>query len=99
VTHPVLSSLSASRQKVEILRSKEAVEEIVGRPIRNLAYPYGDFNSERVAMLRECQFKSACSTAGNAVQKGAALFQLPRIHVGNWSGEEFERRVEQWFRP
>jgi len=97
VTHPVLSSLPAIRQKEEIQRSKETVEDIVGYNISNFAYPYGDFNPESVAVLRECGFTSACSTAPSGVQKGNDLFQLPRIHVGNWSGEELAGRLSAWF--
>ena len=97
VTHPVLSSLPAARQREEIQGSKARVEEIVGYPISSFAYPYGDYSEESIAILQENRFAVACSTAPGAVQKGADPLRLPRIHVGNWSGEEFERRLSAWF--
>lgn len=96
-THPVLSSLPAARQREEIQSSKVRVEEMVGHPISSFAYPYGDSNEESVAILQENRFTVACSTDPGAVQKGADLFHLPRVHVGNWSEEEFERRLAAWF--
>lgn len=95
-THPVLSLLSRDSQREEIQRSKTRVEDLVGSPISSFAYPYGDYNEESVAILRENRFDSACSTLPGLVQSDTHPFRLPRVHIGDWGGEELESRLTTW---
>jgi len=101
VTHPVLSSISAAQQRAEIQDSKRRLEEIIDQPVLSFAYPYGersDYTAETVRIVRDEGFSLACSNFKGVVQPGADLFQLPRFVVGDWNGEEFERRLKEWFR-
>jgi peptidoglycan/xylan/chitin deacetylase (PgdA/CDA1 family) len=97
VTHPVLSSLPAERQREEIWESKRRVESVAGCPVRSFAFPYGDSNADTISILQECGLTNACSTAPAPVQEGVDRLRLPRFHVSDWNGEEFERRVSSWF--
>lgn len=99
-THPQLSLLPASIQRDEIHASKARLEEILGRPVKSFAYPYGsqdDYTAETVAIVRENGFTSACSTSPGVVTKHSDLFQLPRVPVEDWNGEEFAKRLSDWF--
>jgi peptidoglycan/xylan/chitin deacetylase (PgdA/CDA1 family) len=96
VTHPLLSSLTAGVQRREIECSKQHVEAIAGRPVSTFTYPYGDCDAAIVAVVAQAGFTSACTTAPNAVHADGDLLRLPRIHVGNWTGDEFERRLSEW---
>jgi peptidoglycan/xylan/chitin deacetylase (PgdA/CDA1 family) len=93
VTHPVLSTLPAVLQRDEILRSKATLEEMLKHPVNSFSYPYGNYTSQTVAIIRESGFTCACSTAPRAVERGADRFQLPRIEVQDWDGEEFARQL------
>jgi len=96
VTHPILSQLSASSQRDEILGSKVQLEEILGSPVTSFAYPYGsqsDYTKETVAIIQEGGFDCACSTIAHGVSKQADRFELPRVYVGNWSADEFARKM------
>jgi peptidoglycan/xylan/chitin deacetylase (PgdA/CDA1 family) len=100
VTHPSLSSLSLDSQRNEILRSKATLEEIGGEPVTSFAYPYGkrrDYSAQTVALVREAGFTCACSNFPGVVTPSTDVFQLPRIHVNNWSGDRFAEHLAKWF--
>lgn len=98
-THPVLSMLPMAEQRIEIQKSKERLEQILERPIRSFAYPYGslsDYKGETVKAVREMGFDCACSTFANVVGDGCDRFQLPRFVVRDWDGEEFDGQLQAW---
>jgi peptidoglycan/xylan/chitin deacetylase (PgdA/CDA1 family) len=93
-THPVLSACSIATQREEIQQSKTYLEQILGSPVTNFAYPYGrqsDYTTETVALIREAGFACACSTSANVVRRCADPFRLPRLHVQDWDGEKFSQ--------
>jgi peptidoglycan/xylan/chitin deacetylase (PgdA/CDA1 family) len=101
VTHSVLSALPAAAQRDEIQRSKAHLEEILGHAVSNFAYPYGtrsDYTAGTVAVVQEAGFASACSNFAGVVRHGTDRFQLPRVLVRNWTGDEFARQLKEWFR-
>jgi len=100
VTHPILSSITADVQRDEIRNSKMALEEILEKPVLSFAYPYGqrgDYTGTTVDLVREQGLASACSNFTGVVQPGVDRFQLPRFVVRDWDGDEFERRLKEWF--
>ncbi len=99
VTHPKLSSLPPSNQWEEITKSKEFLEELAGHRIESFAYPFGrriDYTNESVTMVREAGFFQACSNFPGLVQHASDAFQLPRLQVQDWDGDEFARRLSEW---
>ncbi|MDX6501688.1 MAG: hypothetical protein QOG23_4948 [Blastocatellia bacterium] len=100
VTHPVLSSISVDAQRDEIRNSKLELEAILEKPVTSFAYPYGqrgDYTATTVKLVREAGFACVCSNFTGVVQSGADRFQLPRFVVRDWDGDEFERRLKEWF--
>jgi len=99
VTHPVLSALPAPVQQSEIYHSKARVEEIFGHPVTSFAYPYGslsDYTSGTVAIVRQAGFACACSNFAGVTRRDSDPFQLPRIMMCDWDGEEFARQLSFW---
>ncbi len=99
VTHPTLSALPVASQRDEIQQSKNRLEEVVGRPVTSFAYPYGtqkDYTTETVALVREAGFACACSAVEGIVGSSTDRFQLPRVFVQDWEGEEFAKRLSNW---
>jgi peptidoglycan/xylan/chitin deacetylase (PgdA/CDA1 family) len=97
VTHPILVELPLQEQQEELRRSKATLEEILGSPVTSFAYPYGDCDTNLISCVREAGFARACTTVAEMVTDGADPFQLPRVEVLDWSGQEFECRLREWF--
>ncbi len=96
VTHPFLSAIPVPAQQLEIERSKTELEQLLGHSVTSFAYPYGDYTAETVAIVREAGFTRACSTIAHSVRQQSDCFQLPRVVVADWDGDEFERQLKWW---
>lgn len=97
VNHPFLSTQSTDLQRDEIIHSKANLEEILARPVTSFAYPFGNYSSQTVNLVREAEFACACSTVEDVVWQKSDSFQLPRFQTHNWTGEEFTQRLLGWF--
>lgn len=100
VSHPLLSAFPPVLQRAEIQRSKAELEELLDRRVTSFAYPYGgrsDYTAATVTLVREAGFRCACSNFTGMVGRRTDPFQLPRIHVQDWDGEEFARQLSLWF--
>lgn len=98
-THSRLSALSAEEQYAEIQGSKARLEEIVGAPVTNFSYPFGgrfDVSAVTVDAVARAGFVSACTTRAGVLRRSTNPFRLPRLYVGDWPGDEFERRLAPW---
>jgi peptidoglycan/xylan/chitin deacetylase (PgdA/CDA1 family) len=93
MTHPFLPAQTLAVQRQEIWESKAHLEEIIGRPVVSFAYPYGEYSKETVTLVQETGFACACTTFASSVRRYMGRFQLPRVAVKDWDGEEFERRL------
>jgi peptidoglycan/xylan/chitin deacetylase (PgdA/CDA1 family) len=80
-SHPALSRLSADQSRVEILKSKKAIEERLNIPVRSFAYPRGrreDFSERVKEQLKEAGYICALTTLFGSNDAGRDLFELKR---------------------
>ena len=100
VSHPILTSLPDDDARAEIVGSKEALEAILGRPVRYFAYPNGkaglDFDARHIAMVREAGFAAAFSTALGAVTAAQDVYTLPRSRPWDESTFFYMLRLLRW---
>lgn len=96
-THVSLPSHSLSYQRDEINGSKRYLEELLGNPLTSFSYPYGDYTPETMALVKDAGFSCACSSHAGGVLLNSDHFQLPRLQVPDWDGEEFEKQLLTWF--
>jgi len=95
-THPVLATLSVDSQRQEIAQSQKRLEEILKRPVRSFAYPYGtkaDYTGQTATLVREQGFGLACSNYPEAIVESTDRYQLPRFVVRDWSEDRFIRTL------
>lgn len=95
--HSSLLDLDPSRQRQEIANSRATLEEIIERPVRSFAYPYGDYGPEAPGLVKEAGYSCACTITPGHVRSGNNPFLLPRFAVANWNGDEFERQFRAFF--
>jgi peptidoglycan/xylan/chitin deacetylase (PgdA/CDA1 family) len=94
VTHPLLAAQPLNNQYDELRESKTWLENLLGRPIASLSFPYGGaghYTAETVQAARDLGFSRACTTAGHALTRTDGPFQLPRFNVTDMNGEDLER--------
>lgn len=61
-SHRLLSQLTDRDIELEMVRSRRALEETVGRPIRLLAYPGGDFDDRAQAAAKSAGYVASFTT-------------------------------------
>jgi peptidoglycan/xylan/chitin deacetylase (PgdA/CDA1 family) len=62
VTHPRLTQLDSSQVALEVLDDRRALEDLVGYPVRGMAYPYGDYDTRVIEVLRALGIRYARTT-------------------------------------
>ncbi len=97
VTHALLPAHSADYQMNEIRSGKKDLEEIISRPVKSFAYPFGVYDRKTVKLVREAGFSSACTTSAEMVNLKSRCYELPRMTVYDSNGEEFLERLSRWF--
>lgn len=97
VRHPILARLGAPAARREIADGRDALEALIGSPVRLFAFPNGkpghDYLPEHVAMVRELGFDGAVSTAAGAAGPGSDPYQLPRFTPWDRGALRFNLRM------
>ena len=96
VTHSFLSRLPAVLQEDELRKSRSCLEEIIGSGVSSLSYPHGAYSRETAALAAKAGYTCACSTHAQPVRAHTEPFELPRMTVQDWDGDEFARRLSGW---
>jgi peptidoglycan/xylan/chitin deacetylase (PgdA/CDA1 family) len=97
VTHPALATLPTVSQREEILRSKAQLETVLNRTVTSFTYPHGSLSEDTVDIVRRSGFSRACTTVPGVVELSTDPLRSPRVHVQDWDGREFARRLSSWF--
>jgi peptidoglycan/xylan/chitin deacetylase (PgdA/CDA1 family) len=85
MNHVALAQVPRSRARAEMLQSKQALEQMVGHPVLEFAYPYGSFNGYLAGQARAMGFESAASTMPGAAHEPGELWWLHRQRVSGWT--------------
>jgi peptidoglycan/xylan/chitin deacetylase (PgdA/CDA1 family) len=88
MNHPALSEHDEPFQQREIDDSRRSCAEVTGRQPSSFAYPFGDYDRRTVQIVRDAGFSAAVTTHSGAVRGRTSEFELPRIHVGDWSAAQ-----------
>jgi peptidoglycan/xylan/chitin deacetylase (PgdA/CDA1 family) len=93
MTHPSLPMQPQSVQRAEIADGREACAKIIGQLPATFAYPFGDYDSSVVDLVRNAGFEAACTTDESGLTPYCDVLALPRLQVMDWSANEFARRL------
>lgn len=64
VDHSWLNSLSYEEVLDQLRRSKAVLEDLLGKPVTSMAYPYGEANEQTVRAAKEAGYELACACSG-----------------------------------
>jgi peptidoglycan/xylan/chitin deacetylase (PgdA/CDA1 family) len=90
-THPILTRVDSNTARREIEESRSRLEQIISAPVKSFAYPNGrpgrDYDATHVAIVKQCGFDYAVSTAWGAATSVSDRHQIPRI--APWDASTF----------
>ncbi len=94
VNHPMLNQLSYDKQVKELKQSKEVLENLLGREMKYIAYPYGKFNNDTLKAAQDIGYKMAFSTQSGLAEKNNGILKLHRIYISEkYSLNQFKQLV------
>jgi len=91
-THPDLRHVSKHQEIEEIVGSKKALEDVIGRSVETFAYPYGVWRKSTKQLVQE-HFRLACTTTPNFVTAASDSFALERLDMYYLRHPVFLRRL------
>ncbi len=80
-THPFLTQLSPADQQTEIQGSRNDLLALNVGPITSFAYPYGDYDSITIQIVKDAGFNNAVATLDGFVTPTSDRYQLEREGV------------------
>ncbi len=98
LTHPHLNTLSTDQQKYELAESKKYLEQLIGKPVNCLSYPFGghfDLNIKTARIAEDTDYAYACANWSGNVTLWDNKYLLPRRLVRNWDLPEFIRFMQK----
>jgi peptidoglycan/xylan/chitin deacetylase (PgdA/CDA1 family) len=86
MTHPHLDQLSRPEAELEIVASKQRLEDLCAQPVKHFCYPYGAHGAETIALVRAAGYHSAVTTQRGLVNNKNDLLRLPRVSINGNKG-------------
>ena len=82
VNHVNLTALPTAAAAAEIQVSKAVLEQLLGKPVLDFAYPYGGVSPSVAALVAEAGFRDAMTMDAGSVQCAGAALWLHRVRIG-----------------
>jgi peptidoglycan/xylan/chitin deacetylase (PgdA/CDA1 family) len=98
VNHIALSYHSAEVQEAEIFQNKKQLEQFLNKKITTIAYPYGEYNSTTLDIVKKIGLQAGFTVEYNVVKHTSDPLKLGRFQVKNWSAREFEENLVEWMK-
>lgn len=94
VSHKDLSSLDHDQLFFQLRESKKTLEQVLGKRVNFLAYPYGTSNSDVWQATKEAGYLAALGTWYSDTLSEGVIYDLPRIKIaGEHSLSDFVSRI------
>jgi len=100
LNHLSLSVQEPAIQKKEITENKIQLEDIIKKPIKFFAYPYGstkDFNNTTIKQAGEAGFKLSFANYHGFCSSATHPHKIPRILIRDWDTDELSRQLNKSF--
>ena len=98
VTHPNLSQCSPEQMRKEFVESKQAIEQLTGKEIISIAYPYGAVNERIKSIAIETGYTFGIATNSGPLKFYEDFFEIRRTQVFPWTDQYgFWKKTQQWY--
>ncbi|MNL15328.1 Polysaccharide deacetylase [compost metagenome] len=98
--HYWLGSLTKEKQRTEIIRSLDFINEIGGNVVDwTICYPYGNYNEDTIDLLKEYKCSLGFSTIlgiANTKGKGDVRYKMPRLDTNDLPKDR-RALTNEWF--
>jgi glycosyltransferase involved in cell wall biosynthesis/peptidoglycan/xylan/chitin deacetylase (PgdA/CDA1 family) len=93
-SHRALTPLTPEEQRREIGENIRTLSDRLGVKVVSFAYPFGGpLTVESREVLFDLGIEAACAIRTEPITAHSDRMALPRLEVGDWSGEELEMRL------
>ena len=80
-SHPFLTKRTAAALRAELVESRRAIEEHTGKPVRFIAYPYGDYNQRVMRATEAAGYDAGLTCNFGPVAKGSNPYEMKRVVI------------------
>jgi peptidoglycan/xylan/chitin deacetylase (PgdA/CDA1 family) len=94
-THTPFTALPSATLREHLERGKRTLEDRLGVPVEDVAYPYGDlthFDARVTALAAEAGFRRGYTAVAGANVAGTSRMALHRIRMTEWDDARFVAR-------
>lgn len=77
VDHADLRRLDDAATLDQLRRSRATLEDLLGRPVTSMAYPFGSFDARTMAAAEQAGYRTACGCSGPGSWRALALPREP----------------------
>ncbi len=77
VDHPDLRTVPQAMALEQLRRSRETLEDLLGKPVTTMAYPFGSFDAHTMATAEQAGYRTACACSGPGPWRALALPREP----------------------
>jgi peptidoglycan/xylan/chitin deacetylase (PgdA/CDA1 family) len=97
VHHLSLPHQPLATRRREVAEGRAHLEELIGRPVRAFAYPYGAFDSQTVEVVRAAGFLVGATTDPRLLDQDTDPLAVPRIEVERAWASHLPRHLAELF--
>lgn len=81
INHVKLSNCNFDVAKEEIKKSKQILENIIGKEVTSFSYPHGDYDENICSLVKTVGFSNAVTCMSDFVTSDVEIYELPRKYV------------------
>jgi peptidoglycan/xylan/chitin deacetylase (PgdA/CDA1 family) len=96
-SHERLPDLDTASRRHEIFASRERLRTMTGASVYAFSYPHGAYSSQTIELTRSAGYRYACISSETLVKPSAECLALPRMQVGNWTGQQLVDLLRCYF--
>ncbi|NDK54533.1 polysaccharide deacetylase family protein [Pontibacter fetidus] len=95
--HLALASHPAHAQHKNIHDNQLYLAQALAKKVNMLAYPYGNYNSDTLAVVSELGLEAAFTTEAKPVRNNSHTYKLGRFLVQNWDSNVLNKKLMYWY--